>query len=87
MCTDSTVYTLCIRKQTGVRDIVEDINNSNWTWAGPIIRMEDNRLIPRLADWTLRTHNQMRGRPKTRWCDNLDGLQIQWEITVRDRRL
>ena len=31
---------LWIRKQTGVRDIIEDIRKSKWTWAGHIVRMD-----------------------------------------------
>ena len=78
---------LWIRKKTGVRDIIDDINNSKCTWAGPIIRMEDNSWTTRLTKWTPRTHNRMRGRPKTRWRDDLDRFRAQWERPARDRRL
>ena len=52
---------LWIRKQTGVMDIIEDINKYEWTWAGHIIRMEDNRWSTRLTKCMPRTHNRMRG--------------------------
>ena len=60
---------------TGVSDIIEDINKPKWTWAGLIVRMEDNRWTKKWTNWTPNTHNRMRDRRKTRWCDDLDGFK------------
>ena len=78
---------MSIRKQNGVRDIIEDLNNSKWTWARHIVRMEDNRWTTMLTNWTPRTNNPMRGRMKTRWRDDIYGFQTQWKEATGDRRL
>ena len=48
-----------IRKTTGVRDIIEDINKSTWIWAGHIINIKDNRWTTRWTKSTPRTHTQI----------------------------
>ena len=78
---------LWVRKQTDLRDIIECIIHSKWKWDGHIVRMEDNKWTTRLTKWAPRTHNRMRGQPKTRCRDDIDTFQTQMERPARDRRV
>ena len=76
-----------IREKTKVRDILEAISKLKWNWAGHIARMTDNRWTSRSTFWTPRGHKRNRGRPKTRWRDDLDQHQRQWHRTAQNRNL
>ena len=47
------------------------IKQSKWRWASHVARENNNRWTIRLTAWQLREVKRMRGRPKTRWRDNL----------------
>ena len=61
-----------IRQQTKVRDILEIISKAKWSWAGHLMRRDDNRWTTKLTTWQPRGHTRNRGRQKTRWRDDLD---------------
>ena len=75
-----------IRKQTGVRDVLTTISKLKWEWAGHVARMNDNRWTARVTQWTPRGHTRGRGRPRTRWRDDLEKTQRHWQRLAQDRR-
>ena len=75
-----------IRQQTKVRDILEIINKAKWTWAGHLMRRDDNRWTTKLTTWQPRGHTRNRGHQKTRWRDDLDKFKKLWHQDVHDRR-
>ena len=76
-----------IRQKTKVRDILEDISRLKWNWAGHVARMTDNRWTTRATFSTPRGYKRNRGRPKTRWRDDLDRHQRRWHQAAQDRKL
>ena len=60
-----------IRKQSGVTDIIRSIRESKHRWAGHVARRCDNRWTIRVTEWIPRGQKRPRGRPRTRWCDDL----------------
>ena len=58
-------------------------------WYGHINRMEDNRNVKAIMDWNS-TDRRLRGRPKTRWKDDvkidLRAMKItEWEKRAGDK--
>lgn len=75
-----------IRQKSGVRDAVETILKLKWNWAGHVARMTDNRWTKRLLEWRPRIEaKRSRGRPPTRWTDNLKRVADNWMQTAHDR--
>lgn len=75
-----------IRRKTGVRDAVETILKLKWNWAGHVARMTDNRWTKRLLEWRPRIEaKRSRGRPPTRWTDDLKRVTGNWMQTAQDR--
>ena len=63
-----------IREKTKVRDIMETISKRKWNWADHVARRKDNRWTTRITFWTPRGHTGNRGRPRTRWRDDLESF-------------
>ena len=76
-----------IRQKTKVKDILECVSKLKWNWAGHIARMTDNRWTTRATVWTPRGYKRNRGRPKTRWRDDLDQHQRRWHQAAQDKKL
>lgn len=75
-----------IRQQTGVKDIIKVIRSSKHRWAGHVARFTDNRWTSRATEWTPRQWKRSRGRPKTRWRDDLTKhLGTTWPRLARNR--
>jgi exonuclease III len=75
-----------IREQTGVEDIIVAIKKSKHRWAGHIARMTDNRWTKRVTEWTPRDWTRGRGRPNTRWRDDLiRHMGPTWGRLAQDR--
>ena len=75
-----------IRQQTGVTDIIDHIRQSKHRWAGHVARLQDNRWTIRATSWVPRRWLRPRGRPKTRWRDNLSRhLGTTWTRLAQDR--
>lgn len=60
-----------IRKQTGIRDIVEVIHNKKWKWTGHTIRSPLDKWSKILMEWYPRERRRNRGRPATRWDEEM----------------
>ena len=77
-----------IRKQSGVTDIIRSIGESKHRWVGHVARRHDNRWTIRVTEWILRGNKRLRGRPRTRWCDDLiQYVGPTWSHISRDRKL
>ena len=74
-----------MREQTGVRDILEDVSKLKWKWAGHVARMRDNRWTSRATDWIPRNYKRSRGRPGTRWRDDLCKCDRRRQRKAQDR--
>ena len=76
-----------IRKQTGTADIVENVLKLKWKWAGHLARTQDNRWTKRCTEWQPRTGKRSRGRPPTRWRDDITKIGgTTWSRAAADRR-
>ena len=51
--------------------IMETLTKRKWNWAGHMARRTDYRLKSRIAIWTPYGHTRNRGKPRTRWRDDL----------------
>ena len=52
-------------------NIVRFIKSQRLAWYGHINRMEDNRNVKAIINWNP-TDRRLRGRPKTRWKDDVE---------------
>jgi len=75
-----------IRQHTGIEDIVTTIRRNKHRWAGHVARLTDNRWTIRATEWAPRQWRRSRGRPRTRWRDDLTRqLGSTWPRLARDR--
>ena len=66
------------------RDIMEAISKLKWNWAGHVARRTDNRWTTRITFWTPRGHTRNRGRPRTRWRNDLDSFLKLWHCVAQN---
>jgi hypothetical protein len=59
-----------IRKELGVKNILQYIEETQLRWFGHVKRMTDNRLPKQWLEWKPNT-SRPRGRPRKRWMDNI----------------
>ena len=77
-----------IRKQSGLTDIIRSIRESKHRWAGHVAMRRDNRWTIRITEWIPHGNKRPRGRPRTRWCDDLiQYVGPTWSHIARDRKL
>lgn len=75
-----------IRQTTKVADAIERITTLKWNWAGHVARLTDNRWTKRILEWRPRQEAyRNRGRPPTRWTDDLKRCQGNWMQAAQDR--
>lgn len=79
------VTNITIRSRTKVADIIELITKSKWRWAGHVARTKDNRWTKRILEWRPREDRRSRGRPPTRWTDDIKRVAGNWISTAQDR--
>jgi len=53
-----------------------------WAWAGHLARTRDERWTKRVIEWRPR---RSRGRPPTRWTDDLRRVESNWLSAAQDR--
>ena len=61
-----------LRERTKIRDIMFTVKNSKWRWAGHVCRQEAERWTRKTTEWRPWYGKRARGRPKTRWRDDID---------------
>ena len=75
-----------IRQKTRVTDAVERILCLKWNWAGHVARMTDNRWTRRILEWRPRQDAfRNRGRPPTRWSDDIKRVSNNWMQEAQSR--
>ena len=75
-----------IRRRTGVLDAVKRIATAKWNWAGHIARREDGRWTKKILEWRPRHEAyRSRGRPPTRWTDDIKRITTNWIQEAQDR--
>ena len=75
-----------IRNQTRVEDILSSIKRRKWTWAGHVYRRNDNRWTKAATEWQPRDGARGRGRPITRWRDEIRKFAgLGWNRRTSDR--
>lgn len=75
-----------IRHKTKVIDALSYSQKLKWRWAGHIARLKDERWTTRVTSWPGPSGHRKRGRPVTRWAD--DVVQVagtSWMNTAKDR--
>ena len=76
-----------IRNRTGVRDAVISVLHLKWNWAGHVARMTDGRWTKRLVEWRPRHEAyRSRGRPPSRWTDDIKRVAGNWIQVAQNRR-
>lgn len=76
-----------IRSNTKVRDVMETVKDLKWKWAGHVARISDNRWTRKVTEWIPLECARKRGRPYTRWDDEIrQRLGPTWMRVARDRK-
>lgn len=74
-----------IRRRTKVTDIIQKVATLKWRWAGHVARMTDDRWTRRIMLWRPRV-TRLRGRPPTRWTDDLVAVAGRNWVQVAQNR-
>ena len=76
-----------VRNKSKVRDIIDVIKITKWTWAGHVARMQDSRWTCQVTDWRPMDGRRPRGRPSKRWRDEIDAYwkSVAWRASAQDR--
>ena len=75
-----------LRERTKLTDAVERMANLKWNWAGHVARLTDGRWTKKILEWRPRQEAyRSRGRPPTRWSDDIKRIQTNWINTAQDR--
>ena len=76
-------------KKGAVADWVEEQRRKKWRWAGHVARRRDGRWASRMLHWIPHGGERRRGRPATRWEDELEDFfkarGMRWEDCAEDR--
>ncbi|KAI8422947.1 hypothetical protein MSG28_014050 [Choristoneura fumiferana] len=75
-----------IRRKTKVIDIIARINHLKWGWTGHMLRSGRDKWSKQVTLWYPREDCRRRGRPKTRWRDDIRlTLGPYWTRVAEDR--
>lgn len=75
-----------VRRRSGVTDAIARIAKLKWNWAGHLARVSDDRWTRKITEWRPRDNAlRSRGRPPTRWSDDLKRIHTNWMNAARDR--
>ncbi|CAB0027912.1 unnamed protein product, partial [Trichogramma brassicae] len=67
-----------IRSKTGIFDVGRKAAKLKWDWAGHVCRMPQDRWARLATEWIPAGWRRKRGRPRTRWSDDLDAMNKEW---------
>ena len=59
--------------------MIEQVRKRKWPWVGQVSRILDNRLTLHITTWKPYERKRPRGRPASRWRDELDDY---WKGTI-----
>ena len=75
-----------IRRQSKVKDVIEEYLSNKLSWAGHIARTNDNRWDARILNWYPRDRKRPQGRPPRRWEDFLRKfIGPRWRAAAQNR--
>eukprot|EP00794_Sanderia_malayensis_P006478 gene6478-7217_t len=76
-----------VRERSKVRDVITTAKSIKWRWAGHVARMDDERWTQLTTEWQPIHGKRARGRPKTRWRDELviTTNTIAWKRIAKNR--
>ena len=74
-----------LRARTGVTDVIYQVAKLKWNWAGHVARMTDGQWTKRLLERRPRADKRNRGRPPTRWTDDIKRITTNWMQSAQDR--
>ena len=76
-----------IRERTKIRDIIVTVKSNKWRWAGHVCRQEAERWTRKTTEWRPWYGKRDRGRPKTRWRDEIDKElgKVSWRKMAEER--
>ncbi|CAH2108571.1 unnamed protein product [Euphydryas editha] len=75
-----------IRKTTKATDALIHARKLKWKWAGHVVRSTDQRWTTRVTSWSGPPGRRSRGRPLTRWEDDLRRTAgPDWRDVAQDR--
>ena len=76
-----------LRETSRIKDVVEKTKELKWSWAGHLARNEDARWSKLVIDWISEGFRR-RGRPKTRWHDEIRLFAGEnWFEVAQDRKI
>lgn len=75
-----------LRLMSGITDAIERIAILKWNWAGHVARFTDGRWTRKILEWRPRQDAyRSRGRPPTRWSDDIKRLRTNWISAAQER--
>ncbi|PZC84828.1 hypothetical protein B5X24_HaOG203818 [Helicoverpa armigera] len=75
-----------IRKRTNLSDALTFSLQRKWRWAGHVARYDENRWPLRVQKWMGPRGSRARGRPNTRWADDIVKTAGRgWLETAKDK--
>ena len=75
-----------IRFKTGVNVVIESVRCMRRQWAGHVARVSNTRWAKITSEWTSREGKRVRGRPNSRWRDNIEEVgSSQWMRVAQTR--
>ena len=75
-----------IRKLTKSTDALQYAKKLKWKWAGHVVRAQDQRWTRRVTSWEGPIGIRGKGRPITRWDDEIKKIAGQsWTKVAQDR--
>lgn len=75
-----------IRRQTKVRDVIEEYATMKWRWAGHVARQQHDRWSYKTTAWRPRETKRSVGRPQKRWVDDIRTTAGRnWVRVAQDR--
>jgi hypothetical protein len=77
-----------IKEKTKFLDFLAQALKLKWRWAGHLARLENSRWAKEVTVWPGPAGKRTRGRPRTRWADDLRAVAgAKWISIAADREL
>jgi hypothetical protein len=77
-----------LRKRTKLKDVVVAAKELKCNWAGHVARYPDGRIPKIVENWTPVGGKRSRGRPKTRWQDEIkEKGRFMWKRKAQHRQI
>nr|XP_053600431.1 uncharacterized protein LOC128669553 [Plodia interpunctella] len=72
-------------RYTSIVDVATKAARLKWDWTGYVCRMHPERWTYRLTSWIPTDGYRIRGRPRTRWSDDIKKFDKEWQEKTKDR--